>query len=156
MAKYQHIASSMEDNDTHFENPHLLCPTRWTVRTKAISAIINNYETMYSTILSIAKETTTASVRDMANGLAAKLEKFGMCFGLQFAQNIFSVYEQVAITLQKPSVTAQRTVTCIEALKTNLNDQRSNFKQFYNGVIALSKSDSFIEDPVLPRQSQVP
>ena len=118
--------------------------------------MINNYETLYSMILSIAKETTTASVCDTANGLAAKLEKFGMCFGLRFAQNLFSVCEQVAITLQNPSVTAQRTVTCIEALKTNLNDQRSNFEQFYNRVIALSQSVSFIEDPVLPRQNQVP
>ena len=85
MAKYQHIASDLEDNNTHFENPHLLCPTRWTVRTKAISAIINSYEALYSMILSIAKETTTASVRDIANGLAAKLERFGTCFGLRFA-----------------------------------------------------------------------
>lgn len=156
MAQYQYIASSLEENNTHVENPHLLCPTRWTVRTKAISAIVNNYEALHSTFLSIAKEATKASVRDTANGLAAKLKKFDTCFGLRFAQNIFSVCEQVAITLQNPSVTAQTTVTCIESLKYNLKDQRSNLGHFYNRIVALNKSFSFIEDPVLPRQTQVP
>ena len=75
-----------------------------------------------------------------------------MCFGLWFAQNFFSVCEQVAITLENPSVTAQITVTSIEALKNNQNDQRSNFHQFFNQVVALSKPISLIEAPVLSRQ----
>ena len=77
MAQYQRIASDLEDtlsnNNTLVKSPHLLRPTRWTVKTKAISAIINNYEVLYTTILSIAKEATVTSVRSTAEGLARKL-----------------------------------------------------------------------------------
>ena len=31
MAEYQHIVKDINDNSTQVENPHLLCPTRWTV-----------------------------------------------------------------------------------------------------------------------------
>ena len=95
MAQYQHIASDLEDtlsnNNRHVKSPHLLYPTRWTIRTKAISAIINNYEVLYTTILSISKEATVTSVRSTAEGLARKLETFSTYLGLRFAVNIFSV-----------------------------------------------------------------
>ena len=159
MAQYQHIASDLGeklDSSTNIQNPHLLCPTRWTVRTKAIFAIINNYQALYTTIVSIAKEAAVTSVRSTAAGLATKLEKFSTYLGLQFAINIFSVCEQVAIALQKPSVTAQTTITCINALKDNLQDQRSSFGQFYKQVVAASKLSGIIHDPVLPRQTIVP
>ena len=160
MAQYQHIASDLEDtlsnNNTQVKSPHLLCPTRWTVRTKAISAIINNYEVLYTTILGIAKELTVTSVRSTAEGLARKLEKFSTYLGLRFAINIFSVCEQVATTLQKPSVTAQTTIMSINTLKDNLQDQRSSFGQFYKQVTAASKASDFIHNPALPRQTQVP
>ena len=96
------------DNSTHIENPHFPCPSRWTVSTKAIFAIINNYKALYTTILSCtAKEATVTSVRSTAAGHATKSQKFSTHLGLQFAINIFIVCEQVAITLQKPSVTAR-------------------------------------------------
>ena len=148
MAQYQHIASDLEDtlsnNNTQVKSPHLLYPTRWTVRTKAISAIINNYEVLYTTILNIAKEETVTSVRSTAEGLARKLEKFRTYLGLRFAINIFSVCGQVATTLQKPSVTAQTTITSINALKDNLQDQRSSFGQFYKQVTAVKHLASYI------------
>lgn len=156
MAQYQHIAKEIEDSGTQVENPHLLCPTRWTVRTKAISAVLHNYEGLYSALLSIAKESCKSTVRDTASGMASRLKKFSSYFGLSFAQNIFSVCEQVATTLQKPSITAQTTVTCINALKTNLQRQRDNFSLFYDQVVASSKAINFVGDPTQPRPKKVP
>ena len=63
MVQYQHIAKDINDNATQVENPHLQCPTRWTVRTKAISAVLKNYEALYSRLLSIAKESSKSTVR---------------------------------------------------------------------------------------------
>ena len=156
MVQYQHIAKDINDNATQVENPHLLCPTRWTVRTKAISAVLHNYEALYSTLLSIAKESSKSTVRDTASGLARQLKKFSTYFGLSFAQNIFSVCEQVASTLQKPSVTAQTTVTCVNALKTNLQRQRDNFHLFYEQALTSSKAINFVKDPKLSRPKQIP
>ena len=62
MAQYQHITKEINDKDTPVENPHLTCPSRWTVRTKAICAVLHNYEALYSTLLSIAKESSKSNV----------------------------------------------------------------------------------------------
>lgn len=67
MAQHQHIVA--EHSVAQAENPHLLCPTRWTVRTKSISVIVRNYEALYSTLLGIAEESNKPSVRDTASGL---------------------------------------------------------------------------------------
>jgi hypothetical protein len=130
MAQYQHIAKEINDNGMQVDNPHLLCPTRWTVRSKAISAVLHNYEARYSTLLSIAKESSKSTVCDTASGVARQLKKFSTYFCLSFAQNIFSVCEQVASTLQKPSIMAQTSVTCVNSLKTNLQCQRDDFHLF--------------------------
>ncbi|CAB4037909.1 zinc finger MYM-type 1-like [Paramuricea clavata] len=156
MAQYQHIAEEINDNGMQVENPHLLCPTRWTVRTKAISAVLHNYEALYSTLLSIAKESSKSTVRDTASGMASQLKKFSTYFGLSFAQNVFSVCEQVASTLQKPSITAQTTVTCVTSLKTNLQRQRDDFHLFYDQVVTSSKAINFVDDPKLSRAKQLP
>ena len=60
--------------------------------------------------------------------------------------------------MQKPSVTARTTITSINALKDNLQDQRSSFGQFYKQVTAASnyKASGFIHSPALQRQTQVP
>ena len=156
MVQYQHIVKDINDNAMQVENPHLLCPTRWTVRTKAISAVLHNYEALYSTLLSIAKKSSNSTVRDTASGLARQLKKFSTYFGLSFAQNIFSVCEQVASTLQKPSITAQTTVTYVNALKTNLQRQRDNFHLFYEQALTSSKAINFVENPKLSRLKQIP
>ena len=156
MAEYQHIAKDINDNGTQVENPHLLCPTQWTVRTKAISAVLHNCEALHSTLLSIAEESFKSTVRDTASGLVRQLKKFSTYFGLSFAQNIFSVCEQVASTLQKPSITSQTTVTCVNSLKTNLQRQRDYFHFFYEQVLNSSKAINFVEDPKLSRPKQIP
>ena len=82
MAQYQHIAEEINDNSMQVEDPHLMCPTRWTVRTKAIWAVLHSYEALYSTLLSIAKESSKSTVRDTASGMASQLKKFSTYFGL--------------------------------------------------------------------------
>ena len=44
----------------------------------------------------------------------------------------------------------------INALKDNLQDQRSSFGQLYKQITAASKASGFIHNPALPRQTQVP
>ena len=133
----------------------LLCRTLWTVRTKAISAVLHNYEALYSTLLRIAKECSKFNVRDTASGMARQLKTFFTYFGLSFAQNIFSVCEKVASTLQKSSITAQTSVTCVNSLKTNLQRQRDVFHLFYDQVVTSSKAVNFGDDPKLSRPKQV-
>ncbi|XP_064420758.1 52 kDa repressor of the inhibitor of the protein kinase-like [Latimeria chalumnae] len=154
MSQYQQIAS--EYYQDHIENLHLLCPTQWTVRTKSLSAVLHNYEALHATLLSISKEDSTRDIRDNASGLATKLEKFSTFIGLCLAKNLFSVCEQLASTLQSPSITAQVTLTGVNALKDTLQGQRDGFHLFYEQTTTRATSIAFIEDPKLPRQRKVP
>ena len=64
--------------------------------------------------------------------------------------------EQVASTLQKPSITAQTTVIFVNFLKTNLQRQRDNFHLFYEQALNSSKAINFVENPKLSRPKQIP
>ena len=65
---------------THDLRP--LCPTRWTVRTGAIHAVITNYSTLCKALEEIS--TTGRDEYAMkANGYLQQMEKFSTFFGLQ-------------------------------------------------------------------------
>ena len=49
-------------SDGSVDSLHLLCPTRWTVRTKSVSAILDNYSAIQATLLSIANESSIFEV----------------------------------------------------------------------------------------------
>ena len=75
-----------------------LCPTRWTTRTGAMQAKINHYE--------VLKEKMEISPHGMddcsrrANGMLLLMDKFSTYFGLELSVLIFSMNEQLSITLQ--------------------------------------------------------
>lgn len=60
-----------------------LCPTRWTVRTGAIDAVLKNYAALLQALETIA-ETSCDDYDRKANGLHTQLEKFDTFFGLKF------------------------------------------------------------------------
>ena len=132
IAHYQHIAKEINDNSTQVENPNLMCPMQGTVRTKAISAVLQNYKALHYTLLSIAKESSMSTLRDTASGMASQFKNSSTYPGLRFAQNIFSECKQVASTIQKPSITVQTTVTCVNSSRTNLQRQRDDCLLFYD------------------------
>lgn len=131
-----------------------LCPTRWTVRTGAMSAIVNNYEVLHNTFEEASEGTDECSRR--ANGAVALMDRFAMYFGLKLSILIFGMVEQLSITLQGKSVSVQdgfqAAEVCIRALNRLRSDEK--FRVFYNKV----KEDAAdrCDPPVLPRQKQLP
>ena len=123
---YESIASNCESygDSEHVQSLHLPRPTRWTVRTKAVLAVLKSYEVMYDTLLSISKTAPTRESRDKSEGLATKMTKFTTFFGLHFAFNIFSVSEQLSISMQTKCILAQTAMAGVQALKENLQQQR--------------------------------
>lgn len=83
-----------------------LCPTRWTVRTGAIHAVIENYATLCH-----ALDEIHASGRDeyamKAGGCLQQMEKFRTFFGLKLGYLVFSITEQLSVTLQRKDTTVQ-------------------------------------------------
>ena len=90
-----------------------LCPTRWTVRTVAISAVLSNYS-----VLCVALEQINAETHDeygrKAGGFLALLEKFSTFFGLKMSHLIFSGTEQLCLTLQGKDTTIQEATVAAE------------------------------------------
>ena len=99
-----------------------LCPTRWTVRNGAISAVLKNYAALLQALQIIA-ETSYDDYGQRANGLLAQLEKFDTYFGLKLSHLIFSGTEQ----------SVQEAVGCAEVTRSYINRLRSTnqFKEFY-------------------------
>ena len=87
-----------------------LCPTRWTVRTAALNAVIKYY-----TVISIELETIGREAYGETSmkscGLLAMMDKFGVYFGLKLSHMIFSVSEQLSVSLQRKDINAQEAVT---------------------------------------------
>ena len=72
-----------------------LCPTRWTVRTAALNAVIKNYTVISCELETIGKEACGEPSRKSC-GLLAMMDKFALYFGLKLSHMIFSVSEQLS------------------------------------------------------------
>ena len=132
-----------------------LCPTRWTVRTGAISAVINNYPALLQALQTIS-EISYDDYGRRANGLLTQLGKFDTFFGLKLSLLIFSGTEQTSISLQSKNVSAQEALTCSAVAKSYLRRLRSeeSFSHFYSGVV--KESETLTEKPTLPRYRRPP
>ena len=132
-----------------------LCPTRWTVRTSAISAVLSNY-TVLCTVLAEINAVTHDDYGWKAGGLLALMDKFCTYFGLQLSHLIFSGTEQLSLTLQGKETTIQAASRAADVKLQYLQGLRSDvsFGKFYTKVVEDSKD--LTSPPVLPRYRQPP
>ena len=128
-----------------------LCPTRWTVRTGAIAAILKNYSLIQETLEEISKESSGAA-SSKASGLLCLMEKFSTFFGLKLAYLTFVATEQLATTLQAKDVNAQVCMDAVKATKAFLQGQRNDakFTSFFESV--KEESTDLTNSPNLPRK----
>ena len=132
-----------------------LCPTRWTVRTAAISAVLTNYS-----VLCAALEEINIETRDeygmKAGGYLAQMENFSTYFGLKLSHLVFSGAEQLSLTLQGKDTTIQEASMAAELMIQHLQQQRSDtsFDLFYSKVV--EDSNELTSPPSLPRHRRPP
>ena len=132
-----------------------LCPTRWTVRTAALNAVIKNYAVISCELETIGKEAYGEPSRKSC-GLLAMMDKYGVYFGLKLSHMIFSVSEQLSVTLQRKDINAQEAIKAAAQTKHFFSRQRSDgaFKEFFQATS--KEAENLTQPPVLPRQRQVP
>jgi len=131
-----------------------LCPTRWTVRTKAIEAVLTNYGLLQEALEVIQQGKDEYALKAM--GFLNSMDKFSTYFGLKLSYRIFSATEQLSITLQGVNTTIQEAVQASKLALSFLQRQRSDdaFESFYSQVLAECKD--FTSEPVLPRHRRAP
>ena len=74
----------------------MICPTRWTVRTKALDAIIKNYKLLIPALLEI-HNTGRDEYALKAGGFLQLLDKYSTYVGLKLAHCIFSAMHRTAV-----------------------------------------------------------
>ena len=132
-----------------------LCPTRWTVRTRAIEAVISNYAVLTTALIEIHD-----SGRDeyalKAGGYLSTMERFSAFFGLKLSHLIFSATEQLSITLQGRNTTMQEAVESANLAIKFLQSQRNDdtFDRFYSRIT--EDSEQLTSEPALPRYRRAP
>ena len=72
-----------------------LCPTRWTVRTSAISSVLTNYAVLCAALEEINVETHD-DYGIKAGGYLAQMDNFSTYFGLKLSHLVFSGAEQLS------------------------------------------------------------
>ena len=112
-----------------------ICPTRWTVRTAAINAVLNNYAALKQA-LQIIGESSYDDYRRRASGLLALMDNYDTYFGLKLSYLIFSGTEQTSINLQMKDTSVQEALSGAKLAKSYLQRMRSDnsFQQFYASV----------------------
>ena len=132
-----------------------LCPTRWTVRTAAIDAVLKNYPVLLQSLQHVS-ETCYDDYGRRANGLHAQLEKFDTYFGLKLSYLLFSGTEQTSTNLQGKNTSIQEALSYAELTTSYLRRLRGDeaFKEFYETVV--KESEEYTEEPILPRYKRPP
>ena len=132
-----------------------LCPTRWTVRTCAIDAILKNYSALLEALEIINAESHDDYGR-RAGGVLSLLQRFETFFGLNLSHLIFSATEQTSRALQAQDTSVQEALSAVNLAAVFIKRQRkdSAYQLFYSSVVL--KAKNYTDDPVLPRYRRPP
>ena len=119
-----------------------------------MQAIVTNYEALYS-----AMEASSHGIDDCfrrASGVLAVMDRFSTFFGVILSILIFSIIEQLSVTLQGVTTTGNDCYSavevCIKAFERNRTDEK--FKAFFYAV--KHESASKCDPLVMPRRRRSP
>ena len=129
-----------------------LCPTRWTVRTDAIDAVIKQYPVIMETMEEV-HQTTHDDYGLKAAGILAALEKFEMFFGLKLGHLLFGAAKEISKVLQAKNTSVQEAVSAVSVTRAFYQRQRKDtaFNAFFEIVVAEAQRLQ-IGEPKLPIQ----
>ena len=101
-----------------------LCPTRWTVRTAAMQALITNCKTLEYTMQEASDGSDDCSRR--ASGVAALMEKFQTFFGLKLSVLLFGITDQLSTILQGREINADDSFMAVKLCLQTLQRLRTD------------------------------
>ena len=79
---------------------HPLCPTTWTIQTKALNYLLGNYSALTQALQQISEESHDDNGR-RTNAILSQLQRFDTFFGIKLPYLVFSATEQTSINLPK-------------------------------------------------------
>ncbi len=117
-AKRQNVYNSFFGDEDVVCNILGLCPTRWCVRTKAISRICHAYGPLLKTLFALQQDPgVRGEIRAKVAGLLKQAKKGRTVFGLLCCEAVFGPCEAVARSLQSAQASVSGALQCIHMLK---------------------------------------
>lgn len=99
-------------------NVAALCLTRWCVRTKAISRLLQGYGPLLETLRALEKDRSIrGETQSKISGLLKQAMKGRTVFGMLCCEAMFGPCEAVARGLQKADASVSGALECIKVLK---------------------------------------
>lgn len=139
LVQFKKIQVELIEADTDYGSEALksLCPTRFTARTGAFQAVLNNIDALNKELSEIAENTSDLN-HAKAEGLLEQLMSFRIYFGLRLSNAIYSAGEQVSRTLQAHDVDAQTVAAAISMFKSFLHGMRceEEFNKLYESCVS--------------------
>ena len=135
----------------------VLCPTRWTIKADTFLCLLRNYETLMQTWEESLNYVRDVEMRGRIRGVATYMCRFDFFFGCLLSEKLLRYSDNLARSLQAPSLSAsdghKMAMATLKALDSLRNEQC--FDQFY--IDATDKAKNLnVDDPVLPRQRRPP
>lgn len=132
-----------------------LCPTRWVVRNRAITAVLNQYELVLTGLKEISLG--SSSTASTANGLKEQFFKGKTVLGLILASAVISELEVLNTALQGRTKTTCGMRAAVDCVQTSLNAKR-NDSSFHT---LFTKASQMVEtlhvDPIeIPKTRHAP
>ena len=109
-----------------------LCPTRWTVRTSAIHAVLNQYQHVLDALSEMATGHSDAASR--AQGLYDKFQQGNVVLGLMLALEITEQLETLNVSLQHRTQTIDGMLSAVACVKESFAKKRNpdSFQTVYS------------------------
>jgi hypothetical protein len=153
-----------QNGETKMKRLVSLSRTRWTVRHRAICAILDQLPEVYETLEVIANDTTNSKVAAEADGLAKQISTFEFLFSMKLLHNVLSQTDVLSKELQSESLDISKVFakmeSVIDCLKMDRNDD--GFSRAWNEAEEQSNKYRYnmkglsIEKPSLPRKRKIP
>ena len=96
------LNTSEQMKSANYSKIRLLCPTRWTVRAKALHSIHNNYKPIqeWLTRCEYSKYNPDPDLRARAGGLLKRMKSFNCMCGLKLSKVVLDHTDNLSATLQ--------------------------------------------------------
>ncbi|CAM4278148.1 unnamed protein product [Leuciscus chuanchicus] len=100
-----------------------LCPTRWTVRSPAIRAVLSQYGMVLNALDEMAASNSGSASR--AEGLRVRLQQGNVVLGLLLALDVISELEVLNASLQKNTQTVEGMLSAVSLVQESLKSKRN-------------------------------
>ena len=135
----------------------VLCPTRWTVRAESLASILSNYSVLRATwddCIAVCRDTELVA---RINGVSSQMNKFDFLFGLELAETVLRISDNLSKTLQHKEYSAAEgqeisslTVKTLESIRNE-----SSFDMLWD-KIELRRQALEVDPPVIGRKRKEP